>query len=116
MNIVLFYHSLLSDWNHGNAHFLRGVATELVARGNEVKIYEPKNGWSFSNLIKDYGKAAVDEFYHYYPNINSITYDADSINLDEVLKDADLVIVHEWNDHALVKKIGAKKKKHHFKL
>ena len=29
----MFYHSLLSDWNHGNAHFLRGVAYEMVARG-----------------------------------------------------------------------------------
>ena len=33
MRVVIFCHSLLSDWNHGNAHFLRGVATELVARG-----------------------------------------------------------------------------------
>ena len=29
--IVLFCHSLRSDWNHGNAHFLRGIATELQA-------------------------------------------------------------------------------------
>ncbi|MBD0289047.1 MAG: glycosyltransferase, partial [Flavisolibacter sp.] len=56
MNIVLFYHSLLSDWNHGNAHFLRGVATELILRGNNVTIYEPKGGWSLSNLKKDYGE------------------------------------------------------------
>ena len=34
MKFALFYHSLLSDWNHGNAHFLRGVATELLARGH----------------------------------------------------------------------------------
>src|SRR5437870_3801939 len=24
MRVALFCHSLLSDWNHGNAHFLRG--------------------------------------------------------------------------------------------
>ena len=29
MRAALFYHSLVSDWNHGNAHFLRGVVTEL---------------------------------------------------------------------------------------
>ena len=116
MNIVLFYHSLLSDWNHGNAHFLRGVATELVARGNNVKIYEPKNGWSISNLVKDYGKAALKEFYQYYPTIDSIAYDPATINLDAVLQDADLVIVHEWSDHALVKAIGKKKRKYDFKL
>ena len=30
VRFVIFTHSLVSDWNHGNAHFLRGVATELV--------------------------------------------------------------------------------------
>ena len=29
----IFAHSWLSDWNHGNAHFLRGLARELVATG-----------------------------------------------------------------------------------
>lgn len=116
MKIVLFYHSLLSDWNHGNAHFLRGVATELIERGNEVEIYEPKGSWSLSNLIADYGKDAADEFYNYYPLLKSVQYDASAINLDKVLQDADLVIVHEWSEHALVKAIGEKRKRHDFKL
>jgi spore maturation protein CgeB len=116
MNIVLFYHSLLSDWNHGNAHFLRGVATELIMRGNDVKIYEPGNGWSLSNLKKDYGEEAIEEFYEYYSLLKSIQYDSAKINLDKVLKDADLVIVHEWNEHQLVKAIGEKRKKYFFKL
>lgn len=116
MNIVLFYHSLLSDWNHGNAHFLRGIATELAERGNDVKIYEPANGWSISNLIKDYGEDSIAEFHKYYPAINSIAYDPSTIYLDEVLRDADLVLVHEWNEHALVKSIGEKKAKHGYKL
>ena len=42
MRVVLFCHSLLSDWNHGNAHFLRGVVSELVARGHEVRVFEPQ--------------------------------------------------------------------------
>ena len=29
MKFVLFAHSLISDWNHGNAHFLRGVVRAL---------------------------------------------------------------------------------------
>src|SRR5215204_846983 len=116
MNIVLFYHSLLSDWNHGNAHFLRGIATELIERGNEVEIYEPKDSWSLSNLVKDYGEEAVQEFYEYYPLLSSKRYDLSTINLDAILKDADLVIVHEWNEHALVKQIGEKRKKYSFKL
>jgi spore maturation protein CgeB len=67
MKIVLFYHSLRSDWNHGNAHFLRGIVTELLARGNDVTVYEPENNWSLSNLIEEHGEAAVQEFYQYYP-------------------------------------------------
>ena len=34
MRVVIFCHSLVSDWNHGNAHFLRGVVSELIARGH----------------------------------------------------------------------------------
>jgi spore maturation protein CgeB len=116
MKIVLFYHSLLSDWNHGNAHFLRGVATELMERGDDILIYEPRNSWSLSNLLADYGQEAVQEFYRYYPLLKSTPYDFATINLDEVLQDADLVIVHEWNEHSLVKAIGEKRKKYLFKL
>src|ERR1700704_6633249 len=50
VRFVLFYHSLLSDWNHGNAHFLRGVAGELMSLGHDVKIMEPAGGWSLTNL------------------------------------------------------------------
>ncbi len=115
MNIILFYHSLLSDWNHGNAHFLRGIATELISRGNQVTIYEPKDSWSLSNLIKEKGEAAIEEFYSYYPLLKSVQYNPD-IDLDTVLADADLVIVHEWNEHDLVKRVGEKRKSHRFKL
>ena len=117
MKIVLFYHSLLSDWNHGNAHFLRGIATELIARGNDVFIYEPENNWSLSNLLTEqHGEAALQEFYTYYPLLKSIQYNAATLDLDVILKDADLVLVHEWNEHGLVKKIGEYRKKFSFKL
>ena len=42
MKIVYFTHSLASCWNHGNAHFLRGVLRELSARGHEVRALEPE--------------------------------------------------------------------------
>jgi spore maturation protein CgeB len=116
MNIVLFYHSLLSDWNHGNAHFLRGIATELIERGNNVKIFEPKDSWSLSNLVSEHGEEVIDEFHKYYPLLKSVQYNHKTIKLDSILKNADLVIVHEWNEHSLVKKIGEKRKKYPFKL
>jgi spore maturation protein CgeB len=106
MKIVLFYHSLLSDWNHGNAHFLRGVTTELLARGHDTQVFEPRDAWSLQNLLKEHGQGAVESFYAAYPTLSSTQYDLQSLDLDAVLSDADLVLVHEWNDHSLVQRIG----------
>lgn len=116
MNITLFYHSILSDWNHGNAHFLRGVVRELEERGHQVKVYEPKNGWSLQNLVEGYGEEKLKELKTYYPNISTNFYTLDSLNLDEVLKGTDLVLVHEWNEHDLVKRVGEHRKKSDYKL
>jgi spore maturation protein CgeB len=106
MRIVLFVHSLLSDWNHGNAHFLRGVATELVSRGHDVRVFEPRDAWSLQNLLADNGEQALEGFHRAYPALSSERYDLPKLDLDRALDGADLVIVHEWNDHGLVKRIG----------
>jgi spore maturation protein CgeB len=106
MKIVLFYHSLVSDWNHGNAHFLRGVVTELMARSHHVEVYEPSDGWSRRNLIEYEGAGALDDFTAAYPHLRSTTYDLDTLELDVALDSADVVIVHEWNDAELVARIG----------
>ncbi len=107
MRIVIFTHSLISDWNHGNAHFLRGIAAELMARGHELRIFEPENGWSLQNLLRDHGAGAIDAFHAAFPNLRSEFYRAESLNLERALAGADLVLVHEWNDHDLVTRIGA---------
>ena len=104
MRIVMFYHSLRSDWNHGNAHFLRGVVTELQARGHEVIVHEPRSAWSAQNLLAERGPGALDDFRRAYPRLTSVRDDC--VDVDEALDGADLVLVHEWNDHALVKRIG----------
>jgi spore maturation protein CgeB len=106
MRIVMFYHSLLSDWNHGNAHFLRGVAGELVHRGHDVRVYEPHDAWSRQHLIAEHGSAAIEDFRRAYPHLDSIPYDLATIDLDAALEDADLVLVHEWNDPVLVHRVG----------
>jgi spore maturation protein CgeB len=105
MRIVMFYHSLRSDWNHGNAHFLRGVVTELQARGHDVVVHEPHDAWSAQNLIAERGPKALDEFRRVYPHLTSIR-DNGSLDLDQALDGADLVLVHEWNEHELVRRIG----------
>ncbi len=106
MNIVMFYHSLVSDWNHGNAHFLRGIAMEFIKRGHHLQIYEPQNGWSVSNLIATQGGESLREFHARFPLLRSRTYAIDRIDLDRALDGVDLVLVHEWNDPALVRRIG----------
>lgn len=106
MRVVMFYHSLLSDWNHGNAHFLRGVALELLDRWHEVKVYEPHDAWSLKNLIAERGEDALRDFSEAYPALKSVRYRLDQLDLDEALDGADLVIVHEWNDHELVRRVG----------
>ena len=107
MRIVMFYHSLLSDWNHGNAHFLRGVVSELLRRGHRVHVYEPRDAWSLRNLLDEHGEGPVRQFRQAYPDLDSTAYDLQSLDLDDALEDADLVLVHEWNDHELVRRVGA---------
>ena len=106
MRIVLFYHSVRSDWNHGNAHFLRGVATELQARQHQVTIYEPEEGWSAAHLRAEHGDAALEAYRQTYPTLDAKTYDAASPDYDRLLDGADLVLVNEWNPAALIAGIG----------
>jgi spore maturation protein CgeB len=106
MRVVLFCHSLISDWNHGNAHFLRGIAGELLARGHDVRVFEPRDAWSVENLVRDAGPAALDGYRSAYPDLMSTRFDPSALDLDEALDGADLVLVHEWNTHALVARIG----------
>lgn len=110
LNVALFYHSLVSDWNHGNAHFLRGIASELMLRGHKVRIFEPEHGWSRENLARDYGRDAIERFHRAFPELRSETYSPDTIDLDEALDSCDLVMVHEWSEPKLVACIGEYRK------
>jgi spore maturation protein CgeB len=109
MRVALFCHSLLSDWNHGNAHFLRGIVAELRERGHEVAAYEPQDGWSRANLLRDGGTVAVDEVRATFPWMDDVVhaYDLDTLDLEAALDGCDLAIVHEWSEPALVARIGA---------
>ena len=106
LKIALFYQSLISDWNHGNAHFLRGVASELVSRGHDVTVYEPIDSWCMQNLIREEGKGAVLRFKYVFAHLKSVRYDLNTLHLEKELSDKDVVIVHEWNSHELVRRIG----------
>jgi spore maturation protein CgeB len=107
MRFVFFYHSLVSDWNHGNAHFLRGIVSELLSRDHDVRVYEPRDGWSLKNLREEHGDAPVEQFRAAYPGLSSTFYDLATLDLDAALERADGVIVHEWSEHELVRRVGA---------
>lgn len=116
MKFVLFYHSLVSDWNHGNAHFLRGIAGELLARGHQVDIYEPADGWSLRMLLAEQGKAAAAQFQRVYPTLASHRYELASLDLDRALDGADVVVVHEWNEPELIRRVGGCAARSRFRL
>jgi spore maturation protein CgeB len=110
VKFAFFYHSLVSDWNHGNAHFLRGILSQLISEGHEVRVFEPWNSWSRENLIQEKGAQAISDFYEVYPRLSSFLYDPFTIDLDEALDEVNVVLVHEWNDPSFIKRIGLQRK------
>jgi spore maturation protein CgeB len=112
VKIVVFSHSLVSDWNHGNAHFLRGVVAELQERGHQVTVFEPADGWSRANLLREHAAQPLREFALAFPQLSSRPYELEELNLDLELDDADLVLVHEWNEPSLVRRIGQHRARH----
>jgi spore maturation protein CgeB len=115
LNIVLFCHSIESDWNHGNAHFLRGVCRALKERGHRVTAYEPRDGWSRGHLLAEHGEAELLAYREVYPEVTSHLYDLPTLDLDDLdraLDGADLVLVHEWNPPELVRRLGEHRKRH----
>jgi len=112
VKVVVFSHSLVSDWNHGNAHFLRGVVAELQERGHQVVVFEPADGWSRESLVREHGQAPLRDFARAFPDLSAREYTAASLSLDDELDDADLVLVHEWNDPEMVARIGRHHARH----
>lgn len=105
MRFVFYTQSIISDWNHGNAHFLRGVMRELETLGHDTVAYEPEDGWSRRNLMKSQGPHALRRFDTDFPGLASLAYGPD-FDHESVLADADVVVVHEWTAPDLVAKIG----------
>jgi spore maturation protein CgeB len=105
MRFVFYTHSLVSDWNHGNAHFLRGVMRDLTRRGHHVRALEPVDAWSRQNLLQTQGNTAIERFKTDFPMLKSEQYGAE-FDHEAALQDADVVVVHEWTEPELVERIG----------
>jgi spore maturation protein CgeB len=67
-------------------------------------VYEPADGWSRRNLVRQHA-AALDEFAAAFPGLRSRTYNR-RLDVDEALDGADVAVVHEWNEPWLVRRIG----------
>ncbi len=109
MRIVLFTHSLVSDWSHGNAHFLRGLMRALQARGHDVLSCERWRNWSTDSLFEDHGHGPIVEFARLFPDLPIQVYGGWATILDDadqLTRGADVVIVHEFSDPELVGALG----------
>jgi spore maturation protein CgeB len=108
LRLAYFAHSLRSDWNNGNAHFLRGLLRAMTALGHDVTVFEPESGWSIENLrLEARGESSLAEFTRIYPDLNIETY-SDGQAMEqwhERLGGADIVILHEWNPPALAQRL-----------
>ncbi|MGH9394201.1 MAG: CgeB family protein [Terriglobales bacterium] len=136
MQFRYFAHSWLSDWNHGNAHFLRGLATALVRRGHRVRAYEamptPAGGWSLSQLWDEpRGAEAVAAMRAAYPDIEVRLYGPGRAgrhwgvcasgarwveSWEEELASAEIVVAHEWNPPELFAWLLEQRRRHGFRL
>ncbi len=109
MRIVLFVHSIVSDWSHGNAHFLRGLMRALAARGHQVTACERWRNWSTDNLLEDHGHGPVVEFARIFDDLDIRMYGSGerlAQDVDGLTRGADLVLVHEFNEPELVCAVG----------
>ena len=50
LRIAYLAHTIRSDWNNGNAHFLRGLLRAMGALGHEITAVEAETDWSIDNL------------------------------------------------------------------
>ena len=121
LSFRFFAHSWISDWNHGNAHFLRGLTNALVDQGHEVRCYEERDGWSMRNLAEEGTDAAANalrDFRQAFPALDVRPYTNDA-GLKEFLarelRGADVVVIHEWNSPEVVATILSLKQKFGFR-
>ena len=121
LRIAYFAHSLRSDWNNGNAHFLRGLMRALISLDHDVTVYEPREDWSIQNLrSEESGSSALQHFSVVYSDLKIELYESSDISdqsyWQNALRDTDIVILHEWNPPALAHTLLQVRDYLHYKL
>lgn len=114
-------HSLRSDWNNGNAHFLRGLLGEMAKAGHAVRVFEPARGWSLEHLLEEpAGASSLAKFTLLYPELDISCYspeeEHDAAFWRNALDALDVVILHEWNSPDLANLLLGIRDQSNFKL
>jgi spore maturation protein CgeB len=101
LRLAYFAHAVRSDWNNGNAHFLRGLLRALgKIDGVGVRAFEPEREWSIDNLrAEENGEESLRRFHETYAELDVEPYAAADCNelWEERLRGVDVVVMHEWN-------------------
>jgi spore maturation protein CgeB len=119
LRIAYFAHTLRSDWNNGNAHFLRGLMRALRQMGHDVTAYEPETEWSIDNLrTEPTGAQSLQQFLETYADLDVQTYAEEETDelWRERLRGTEIVILHEWNSPALAQRLLAWRENLGYKL
>lgn len=119
--IAYLSHTLRSDWNNGNAHFLRGLLDNLRLFGHEVTAFEPEQEWSIVNLRQEpHGQDSLEQFAKVYPDLRIQLYPASDRTEPafwrDQLRNSEVVILHEWNPPELAHTLLKLRDELHFKL
>src|SRR5699024_367186 len=70
-------------------------------------VMEPEGGWSRRSLLADHGPRPLQEVEEIMQLAGAWqSYDETTLDLGEVLEDADVVIAHEWNSPDLIRRLG----------
>ena len=106
LRIAYLAHSLRSDWNNGNAHFLRGLLRAMRVQGHDAIAFEPAREWSVDNLRQEpAGEDSLRLFSNSYPDLPIHFYDSTADDPKPfwrtALRECDVVILHEWNPPSL---------------
>lgn len=120
-SIAYFAHSIRSDWNNGNAHFLRGLLSSMNDLKHDVVVFEPADEWSLRNLHDEKkGQQSLEQFATCYPDLVIRPYDMQSMSEPsywrEMLAETDIVILHEWNPPEIAEVLLDVRRDLHFKL
>ena len=108
VRLVYFTHSLASCWNHGNAHFLRGVLRELRrARPRRWRRSSREGAWSLAQPAARPRRGGARRLPGRLSGARRRRPTRRGSISAQRVDGADLVIVHEWNDPALVAALGA---------